>query len=229
MPAPNSTVYLVDDDPQVLRGVSRLLRSAELNVATFTSPEDFLAQVSARTPGCLVLDYAMPGINGLELQAALKRKGCPLPIIFLTGNGDVPTSVQAMKSGALDFLSKPVTDTALLAAIEAGLEHNRRTLEILAELDQLQARMDSLTNREREVFHHVVDGKPNKQIANELGTVEQTVKVHRARVMAKMKVQSLADLVRVAERLGTSRDAGARQGSTAPGPRTRPSSPSTPH
>ena len=201
MSFPNATVYLVDDDPKVLRGLARLLRSAGIPVETFVSPEAFLNHVGPRTAGCVVLDFTMPGLNGLELQAALKVKNCPIPIIFLTGNGDVPTSVQAMKSGALDFLTKPVSDRDLLEAIQAGFARNRRTLEELAEMDQWQARVDSLTNREREVFLHVVAGKPNKQIASELGTVEQTVKVHRARVMAKMKVQSLAELARLAERL----------------------------
>lgn len=213
MPAPSATVYLVDDDPRVLKGLSRLVLSAGLPVMAFTSPEEFLAQVRPRTEGCLVLDFTMPGLNGLELQKALKESGCPLPIIFLTGDGNVPISVQAMKRGALDFLTKPVSETDLLAAIHAGLERNRRTLEELAEVEELRARVDSLTSREREVLRHVVSGKLNKQIAGELGTVEQTIKVHRGRVMEKMKVQSLAELVRLAERLGPGLDGMARPGS----------------
>ncbi len=213
MPAPSATVYLVDDDPRVLKGLSRLVLSAGLPVMAFTSPEEFLAQVRPRTEGCLVLDFTMPGLNGLELQKALKESGCPLPIIFLTGDGNVPISVQAMKRGALDFLTKPVSETDLLAAIHAGLERNRRTLEELAEIEELRARVDSLTSREREVLRHVVSGKLNKQIAGELGTVEQTIKVHRGRVMEKMKVQSLAELARLAERLGPGLDGMARPGS----------------
>jgi len=201
MSSPNATVYLVDDDPGVLRGLARLVRAAGFPVETFVSPEAFLDQIGPRTAGCVVLDFAMPGLNGLELQAALKRKDCSIPIIFLTGNGDVPMSVQAMKCGALDFLTKPVTDKDLVEAIQVGFARNRRALEALAAMDQWQSRLNSLTHREREVFLHVVAGKPNKQIASELGTVEQTVKVHRARVMGKMKVQSLAELARLAERL----------------------------
>lgn len=223
MSAPSATVYLVDDDPRVLKGLSRLVRSAGLPVMTFTSPEEFLAQVRPRTAGCLVLDFTMPGLNGLELQDALKAISCPLPIIFLTGDGDVPISVQAMKRGAFDFLTKPVSETDLLSAIHAGLERNQRTLEELAEIEELRARVDSLTSREREVFHHVVSGKLNKQIAGELGTVEQTIKVHRGRVMEKMKVQSLAELVRLAERLGPGTDGTARPGLMGAG------DPSAPH
>ncbi|MBL9136152.1 MAG: response regulator transcription factor [Verrucomicrobiales bacterium] len=215
------TIYLVDDDPGVLKGLSRLLRSAGLQAVAFSCPEAFLAHVEPRRAGCLVLDYTMPGLNGLELQAALHHKGCLLPIIFLSGNGDVPTSVQAMKRGAIDFLTKPVSDAHLLGAIHSALERSRRDLQGLAEREELRARVDSLTCREQEVFHHVVAGRLNKQIAAELGTVEQTVKVHRARVMEKMKVQSVAELARIAERLGLGLDLPSRSEPPAsPAPRS---------
>lgn len=206
MTPPPPVVYVVDDDPGVLTGLSRLMRSAGLNAVTFASPADFLARVDPRAEGCVILDYTMPGLNGLELQAALNERGCLLPIIFLSGNGDVPTSVRAMKRGALDFLTKPVSDTDLLAAIQTAFRRNRRALEESAELEALRARVASLTAREHEVFRGVVSGRLNKQIAAELGTVEQTVKVHRARVMEKMKVQSVAELTRLAVRLGLAED-----------------------
>jgi FixJ family two-component response regulator len=197
-----ATVFIVDDDPAVLKGLARLLRSARLDVLAFGSPQEFLERHDPHAPGCLVLDLAMPGLNGLELQAALMAKGSTLPIIFLTGNGDIPTSVQAMKRGALDFLTKPVNDDDLLKAVQVALEKNRIARQTRAELDDIQTRLDSLTPREREVLTHVVSGQLNKQAAADLGTVEKTVKVHRARVMEKMKVQSLAELVRLAERVG---------------------------
>ena len=201
MSATTPTIFIVDDDPAVLKGLGRLLRSARLAFVTFSSPNEFLQCFDPATPGCLVLDVAMPGLNGLELQAALAEKGCTIPIIFLTGHGDIPMSVQAMKRGALDFLTKPVNDEDLLKAVRAALEKDRGTRQARAELGDLQARLDSLTPREREVFVHVVSGQLNKQIAADLGTVEKTIKVHRARVMEKMGVESLADLVRAAERL----------------------------
>jgi FixJ family two-component response regulator len=194
------TVVVVDDDPAVLKSLSRLLRAAGLNVATFGSPQEFLEQHDPRVPGCLVLDVAMPGLNGLELQEALATKGSAIPIVFLTGHGDVPTSVQAMKRGALDFLTKPVNDDHLLEAIRVAIEKDCSARQARAELDDLLERLATLTPREREVLTHVVSGQLNKQIANDLGTVEKTIKVHRARVMEKMKVASLADLVRLVER-----------------------------
>jgi len=202
MSATTPTIFIVDDDPAVLKSLGRLLRSARLDFAAFSSPAEFLQQHDPAAPGCLVLDVAMPGLNGLELQAALAEKGCAIPIIFLTGHGDIPMSVQAMKRGALDFLTKPVNDEDLLQAVHDALELDRVARRAKAELGDLQARFDSLTPREREVFVHVVAGQLNKQIAADLGTVEKTIKVHRARVMEKMGVDSLADLVRAAERLG---------------------------
>lgn len=196
------TVFIVDDDPAVLKSLSRLLRASQVNVVTFSSPQDFLQRYDPHTPGCLVLDVAMPGLNGLELQEALRIKGSAIPIIFLTGHGDIPMSVQAMKGGALDFLIKPVQDKDLLKAVEAALEKDRIERQSRAELDDIQERLATLTPREREVLIHVVSGQLNKQIAYDLGTVEKTIKVHRARVMEKMKVGSVAELVRLTERAG---------------------------
>ena len=202
MSSPLPTIFIVDDDPAVRKSLSRLLRAALLNVVSFGSPREFLEQHDARAPGCLVLDVAMPGLNGLELQEVLAKNGSALPIIFLTGHGDIPMGVQTMKRGALDFLTKPVNDEDLLKAVRAALEKDRVARLARAELAELQARLDSLTPREREVMEHVVSGQINKQTAADLGTVEKTIKVHRARVMEKMKVQSLAELVRLAEKLG---------------------------
>jgi FixJ family two-component response regulator len=202
MMTPSPTVFIVDDDSAVLKSLARLLRSARLNVMAFGSPQEFLERHDPRAPGCLVLDLAMPGLNGLELQAALTVKGSAIPIIFLTGHGNIPTSVQAMKRGALDFLTKPVNDDDLLKAVQAAMEQDRIARIARAELEDIQARLDSLTPREREVLTHVVSGQLNKQTAADLGTVEKTIKVHRGRVMEKMKVHSVAELVHLAERAG---------------------------
>jgi RNA polymerase sigma factor (sigma-70 family) len=196
------TVFLVDDEASVLKALSRLLRSAGLNVETFRSPQEFLHRYDPHVPGCLVLDVAMPGLNGLDLQRTLADKGTELPIIFLTGRGDIPMSVQAMKQGAVDFLTKPTNDEDLLAAIRAGIEKDRANRQAGAERSKIQQQLATLTPREREVLHHIIAGKLNKQVAAELGIVEKTIKVHRARVMKKMNVQSLAELVRVAEHAG---------------------------
>ena len=196
------TVFIVDDDAAVLKSLARLLRSARLNVLAFGSPQEFLERHDPLAPGCLVLDLAMPGLNGLELQEALAKKDSAIPIIFLTGHGNIPTSVQAMKRGALDFLTKPVNDGDLLKAIRAAIEKDRIARLARAELDDIQARLATLTPREREVLTHVVSGQLNKQTAADLGTVEKTIKVHRARVMMKMKVDSVAELVRLTERAG---------------------------
>ncbi len=199
---PRATVFIVDDDPAVLKGLSRLLRSAGFTVETFPSSQDFLDHYVPNTPGCLVLDVAMPGLNGLELQQALAAKGNPVPIIFLTGHGDIPMSVQAMKRGAADFLTKPVNDDNLLTAVHAALEKDRVDRRARAEVADIQERLAALTPREREVLEHVVSGQLNKQTAADLGIVEKTIKVHRARMMEKMKVHSVAELVRLAEKAG---------------------------
>ena len=204
MPPPAvPTVFIVDDDEAVRKAVSRLLRSAGIAVAIFASPREFLAQYDPATPGCLVLDIAMPDFNGLQLQTTLGEKGSILPIIFLTGQGDVSKSVQAMKRGAFDFLSKPVKDKDLLTAVRAAIERDAVARLEQAKLSEIRTRLDTLTPREAEVLEHVVSGKLNKQIAGDLGITEATVKMHRARVMAKMKVQSVAELARLRERCGT--------------------------
>lgn len=209
VPRPSSlvppTVFVVDDDPAVLKSLSRLLRSTRLACATFSSPREFLDRHDPNAPGCLVLDVAMPGLNGLELQQALIAGGHELPIIFLTGHGDIPMSVQAMKRGAADFLTKPVNDDTLLAAIRVAIEKDRLQRQSRAEVAEIRQRLATLTPRELEVLEHVVTGQLNKQIADDLGTVEKTIKVHRARVMEKMKVHSVAELVHLAERVGIGR------------------------
>jgi len=197
-----ATVFLVDDDLSILRALTRLLRVGGHQVSAFRSPRDFLTQHDAAVPGCVVLDLAMPGLNGLELQAALAAAGSQRPIVFISGHGDVPSSVRAMKAGAVDFLTKPVSQENLLAAIQRAIECDRVMRQTRAELQAIDERLNRLTPREREVFQHVVAGQLNKQIAVDLGTVEKTVKVHRSRVMEKMGVRSLADLVRIAERIG---------------------------
>jgi FixJ family two-component response regulator len=201
-PPPGPTVFVVDDDAAIRKAVSRLLRSAGIAVADFVSPTEFLAQYDPAMPGCLVLDLAMPGFDGLRLQTTLRETGSSLPIIFLTGQGDVSKSVQAMKDGAFDFLTKPVNAKNLLPAIRAAIEKDAVARREQGALSEICARLDTLTPREREVLEHVVAGKLNKQIACDLGVTEATVKMHRARVMAKMKVQSVAELVRLAEQCG---------------------------
>jgi FixJ family two-component response regulator len=197
-------VYIVDDDPAVLTALTRLLKAAGYTAAAFDSPQAFLAQYDAQSRGCLLLDVSMPGLSGTELQQALITKHCALPIIFLTGRGDVPTSVNAMKHGAMDFLTKPVDDTALIAAVEHALRQEAAGYAIHAEVVALRQRLATLTPREQEVLGHVVAGRLNKQIAVQLGTTEKTIKVHRARVMDKMQAHSLAELVRLAGRAGIS-------------------------
>jgi FixJ family two-component response regulator len=193
---------VIDDDPGVLRALTRLLAAAGLEARALPSPAAFLAEHDPAVPGCLVLDVALPGLDGLELQEALAGSECARPIVFITGRGDIPTSVRAMKSGAVDFLTKPVNDTELLAAVHQAIDADRLARAARAELDALKHRLASLTLREREVLAHVIAGRLNKQIAADLGTVEKTIKVHRARIMGKMAVRSLADLVRIAARLG---------------------------
>jgi FixJ family two-component response regulator len=202
MNAIGGTVFLLDDEPGMVKALTRLLTADGLTVRGFTSAKTFLESYHADELSCLVLDVAMPELNGLELQERLTQGGILLPIVFLTGHGDIPMSVQAVKAGAADFLTKPVNDADLLRAVRAALRVAAEQRDVGIEMAVLRQRYASLTPREREVMAHVVAGRLNKQIAGDLGTGEQTVKVHRARVMEKMAVASLADLVRAGERLG---------------------------
>jgi FixJ family two-component response regulator len=202
MSASGGTVFLLDDEPGMLKALTRLLEAEGFTVRAFTSAKVFLESYRPEAHSCLVLDVAMPELNGLELQRQLTRAGILLPIVFLTGHGDIPMSVQAIKAGALDFLTKPVKDVDLLRAVRAALQRAAEERDLIAETALLRQRYSSLTPRECEVMAHVVAGELNKQVAGVLGIVEHTVKVHRARVLEKMGVKSLADLVRAAERLG---------------------------
>ena len=200
-----ATVFLIDDDDSVRRALTRLIQSAGHHVLPFSSAREFLDNgVQDGGPACLVLDVRMPGLSGLDLQRELQAAKVAHPIIFITGYGDVPMSVKAMKAGAVDFIPKPVRDDDLLRSIEQAMARAARETAERDEIETLQGRADRLTPREREVMALVARGLPNKQIAFELGTSEKTVKVHRARVMQKMQVQSLVELVRVTDKIGSS-------------------------
>jgi FixJ family two-component response regulator len=196
------TVYVIDDDPAVLKALTRLLGTAGLPVRAYLSPHAFLEDDEARGSGCLVLDLCLPGLNGLELQRELAAAGRDSAIVFITGHGDVPTSVRAMKAGAVDFLTKPFDDQDLLGAVRSALRRAAGARKVHEERQVVERRLATLTARERQVLEGVVRGRLNKQIAAELGIVEKTIKVHRARVMTKLGVRSLADLVRLAVRAG---------------------------
>ncbi len=202
MSAGSKIVYVVDDEAGMRKALSRLLRSHGFDVRGFASAREFLCAYRREDTACLVLDVTMPELDGMELQRHLTRADVLIPIVFLTGTGDIPMSVRAIKAGAADFLTKPVNDADLLRAVRAALQYAASQKAARATMEALAARFASLTPREREVMVHVVAGKLNKQIAADLGTGEQTIKIHRSRVMAKMGVESLADLVRAAERLG---------------------------
>jgi FixJ family two-component response regulator len=195
-------VYVVDDDESICRALARLLRSAGLDVETFGSAKEFLQHPVADRVTCLVLDVRLTGLSGPELQRALREADRPVPIVFITGHGDVPTSVRAMKDGAVDFLQKPFADAELLDCVRRGLALSGRIRAERAERAELRGRHATLTPREREVMSLVVTGKLNKQIAIDLGIAEKTIKVHRGRVMEKMRADSVAALVRMAEKLG---------------------------
>jgi FixJ family two-component response regulator len=196
------TVYLVDDDLGVLNGLSRLLRARNYDVKPYSSPQLFLEEHDVTVPGCAVLDVLMPGLNGLELQLALTASdGCHRPIVFITGKRDISTSVRAMKAGAIDFLTKPIKDEALFDAISQAEKRDADSRKLYSELELIKAKMTALTPREREVLVHVFAGRPNKQIAADLGTVEKTIKVHRSRMMEKLGVRTVADLVRMTQKL----------------------------
>lgn len=194
-------VFVVDDEESVRRSVARLLDSAGYATECFAQPEAFLERPPHDGPSCLVLDLQMPGMDGLELQDSLQERGHTLPIVFVTGHGDVPTSVRAMRRGALDFLSKPFTAEELLPVVELALERDRSVLAERRELELLVGRYHQLTQREREVFDLVVQGLLNKQVARRLGTSEKTVKAHRGHVMEKLQAGSVAELVRMSDRL----------------------------
>jgi FixJ family two-component response regulator len=198
----DATVFVVDDDTSIRTALGRLINSLGFKVETFDSAQAFLKHGPHDGPACLILDVRMPGMSGIELQEQLTRAGLRLPIIFITGHGNIPMSVKAMKAGAVDFIEKPFDDQKLVDAINIAIKKNKQFRTEQAEIKQLQRRVDSLTPREYEVFSLVVSGMLNKQIAFDLGMSEKTVKVHRARVMDKMKAKSLADLVRMAEKAG---------------------------
>lgn len=195
------TVFVVDDDPSVLRAIGRLLRM-EFAVEAFDSPSAFLEALRPDAPGCILLDLALPGVSGLELQERLVAAGCMQPVVFLSGHGSVRTSVQAMRAGALDFIEKPWENDTLLNTVRRALDRDREMRSRRSASESIAKRVASLTPRESEVFRHVIAGRLNKQIAARLGTAEKTIKVHRARVMHKMSVRSVAELTRVAEIVG---------------------------
>ncbi len=202
MTSATPVIHVVDDDAAFRTAVGRLLRASGYQVALYESGEQFLKNPPVSGPGCILLDVSMSGLNGLELQDHLAKLGGMLPIVFLTGHGDIPTSVKAIKAGAEDFLSKPATKATLLGAVERALGRYHEMHQRHERLGALRALVDSFTPRESEVFSLVVRGKLNKQIAFELGTSERTVKAHRHSIMQKLKVRSLAEAVSIAERLG---------------------------
>jgi FixJ family two-component response regulator len=195
-------VFVLDDEPEMVKALTRLLRAKGFAVRGFTSVRAFLEASCLEATACLVLDVAMPELDGLELQRHLTRQGILIPIIFLTGHGDIPMSVRAIKAGATEFLTKPADATALIQAVRSALQTAESRRQAIGETAALAARLASLTPREREVMAHVVAGQLNKQVAADLGTGEQNIKLHRAHIMRKMGVESLAELVRAAERLG---------------------------
>jgi FixJ family two-component response regulator len=197
-----SIVYVIDDDEAVCESITDLLRSVGHDVHSFRSAKEFLDSARPDVPGCIVLDVRLPGQSGMEFQRRLITSDIPLPIIFISGYGDIPMSVRAIKSGAIEFLTKPLNEQELLDAVQAGLARDRGRREEGKVVAELHARFEHLTPREREILSLVVTGRPNKRIAAEVGLSEMTVKVHRSHVMQKMHASSLVDLVRMADRLG---------------------------
>jgi FixJ family two-component response regulator len=199
---PDAIIAIVDDDASVRKGLERLIRSVGWRTESFGSAQEFLASARTDAPTCIVLDLQLPGLSGLDLQKQMTEAGVETPIVFLTGHGDIPASVKAMKAGAVEFLTKPVDEQDLLTAIQEAIKRNRRTRQRQADVRDLRDRYESLTSREQEVMQQVVSGLLNKQIAAELKITEDTVKFHRGHIMRKMRAGSLADLVRMAENLG---------------------------
>lgn len=197
---PNGVVFVVDDDPSVRSSLKFLISTVGLQVVTFESAETALQKLSPEAPSCLVLDVRLRGLSGLDLQGELAARNCQVPIVFITGHGDIPMTVRAMKAGAIEFLTKPFRDQDLLDAIRLALQRDQARREQEKELTELQQRFDLLTSREREVISLVAAGKLNKQIADQLGTAENTIKVHRSRAMEKLGAGSLADMVRMIEK-----------------------------
>jgi RNA polymerase sigma factor (sigma-70 family) len=196
--------FVIDDDAMVRDAVADLLRSVGLGVQAFGSTQEFLQSKRPNAPGCIVLDVRLPGASGLEFQRTLTESNIQLPVIFITGHGDISMSVRAMKSGAIEFLTKPLREQELLDAVQAGIERDRARRQQAQLVAELQERLNSLTSREREVLSLVIAGRPNKQIGYELGLSEMTVKVHRSQIMRKMRAKSLVELVRMADKLGVS-------------------------
>ena len=202
MSIPGGVVYVLDDEPEMVKALTRLLKARRFEVRGYTSVHDFLESCPLEGRSCLILDVAMPELDGLQLQQRLTHHGILIPIIFLTGHGDIPTSVRAIKAGATDFLTKPVDAAVLVGAVRAALQIAESRRQAAAETEAWRARLASLTPRQREVMEQIVAGQLNKQVAFDLGTGEQNIKAHRAQVMRKMGVGSLAELVRIATRLG---------------------------
>ena len=200
--APSQLVFVIDDDASMRDAISRLLQAVGLTVQTFASAKEFLNKKLPDVPACVVLDVRLPGLSGLDLQREMVERGIHIPVIFITGHGDIPMSVQAMKAGAVEFLTKPFRDQDLLDAVRSGIQLDRKARKERAELAELREGHQQLTQREREVMSFVVTGLLNKQIALRLGTSEKTIKIHRSHVMQKMHADSLAELVTMSQKLG---------------------------
>jgi FixJ family two-component response regulator len=208
---PQPAVFVVDDDVSVRESLSNLLRSVGLNVETFKTAQEFLTRERSSGPACLVLDVRMPGLSGLDLQRLLAEADRHIPIVFITGHGDIPMSVRAIKAGAVEFLTKPFRDQDLLDAVRQAIDRDRQTRARMTQMAELRERSASLTVREQEVMQHLLRGRINKQIAAEIGITEPTVKLHRGRLMRKMRAESLADLIRMGERLGAPAESGEKR------------------